>query len=264
MVFRLETEPVHVVASTRPIVKALFHPQGIKDGYCINGYLRKNAGSNRARAFGGARSDALLIWNVGGQSDLPEWEPDSPYCRYESDINVFVTYPSFSVTREEFRTLHWAYASQSQSMASIEAGLEQAGYTKSALGWWRNEQGPWTLIADDQKWLTKYSVRVQDASQPVALWPIVQRLDRSITDQLDETRSIFASQPDALRLFEQAVEAYAASAQVIPAVPPVFINPVLPFYWTSWPLPAFSYAILHPWQQSFLDALIGQTVEASP
>ena len=264
MVFRLETEPVQVVASRRPFVKALFHPQGIKDGYCINGYHRKNAGNGRVRAFGTARSDALILWNVGGASGLPAWEPDSQYCRYASEINSFVTYPSFSPRRDEFRTLYWTYASGSQNLASMEVGLQAAGYSKSESGWWHNEHGPWTLVSDDQMWLTKYSVSILDSSQPFIPWTVSRPVDPSITDQLEETRSILASQPDALRLFEQAVDAWSASVQPVTSVAPLFVNSGWPFYWTVWPMPALSYGFLHPWQQAFLEALASQTVEAQP
>ena len=262
MVFRLETEPVQVVASRRPFVKALFHPQGIKDGYCINGYHRKNAGDGRTRAFGGARSDALILWNVGGLSGLPDWEPDSPYCRYASDINSFVTYPSFSPRRDEFRTLYWTYASESQNLASMEAALQAAGYAKSESGWWHNEQGPWTLVSDDQMWLTKYSVSILDSSQPVMPLTVSRPVDASITEALDETRSIFASQPDALRLFEQAVDTWSESVPPAQTFVPVIVNHGWPFYWPVWSMPALTYGALHPWQQAFLETLAGQTVEA--
>lgn len=264
MVFRLQTEPVHIVSSSRPFVKALFHPQGIKDGYCINGYLRKNAGHERARVYGGARGDALLIWNVGGASGLPKWSSDSPYCRYDSDFNVFVTYPGFSRTREELRTLYWSYSSETQNLLSIEEGLSAAGYTKSASGWWNNRQALWTLSDGDQRWLTKYSVRIVDSAQQYVLWPIVQTIDPEVTTQLDATRSILATQPDALRLYEQAVDAWADSVQLVPPVQPVFVNPAFPFYWPVWPSPTYAFGILHPWQLSFLDALASQTVEAQP
>ena len=264
MVFRLETEPVQVVASRRPFVKALFHPEGIKDGYCINGYHRENAGTKRVRAFSTASSNSLLLWNVGGASRLPEWEPGSPYCRYDSDINSFATHPAFSPRRDEFRTLYWTYASESQNLASMEVGLQSAGYAKSQSGWWQNAEGPWILVSDDQMWLTTYSVSIVDSSQPFLPWTVAQPVDTSITDQLDETRSIFASQPDALRLFEQAVESWSESVQPVTSVTPLFVNPWWPFYWTTWPLPAFSYGTLHPWQQAFLEALASQTVETQP
>lgn len=241
------------------MVKSLFHPQGIKDGYCINGYQRRNHGAQRKRAVSVASADSLLLWNVGGFSGLPAWSSDSPYCRYDSKIRVFETYPSFSPTRDEFRTLYWSYPAGTQDLESAEQALADSGYSRSTNGWWESDGSLWLLTSGTDKWLTKYSVAVMDYSQGLSQWPVAQPRDPQIDIDLDAARAIFATQPNALRLFEEAVETFNSYTPAAPAVPPFFVSPGLPLYWPIWPVSTYLvYGGLHPWQQTFLQALTDQ------
>lgn len=264
VVFRLDTDPVHVVAAARPMVKSLFHPQGIRDGYCINGYQKRNNGTQRRRAVGLARADALLLWNVGSFSGLPAWSSDSPYCRYDSDISSFETHPTFSPVRDEFRTLYWSYPAGTQDLKSVGQALTDAGYVRSATGWWERDENPWVLTSGDDKWLTRYSVAVLDSSQALLSWPITPSRDPQVDLDIDAARAIFATQPDALRLFEQAVDTFNANTPVVPVSPSIIVSPGLPFYWSIWPSPYLVYGALHQWQQAFLQVLPDQGESTNP
>ena len=143
----------------------------------------------------------------------------------------------------------------------METALKVAGYVRSATGWWERDENPWALISGDDKWLTRYSVAVLDSSQASLSWPIVLPRDPQVDLDIDAARAIFATQPDALRLFEQAVDAFNANTPVVPVSPSIFIAPGPPFYWSIWPSPYLVYGALHPWQQAFLQVLTDQAVD---
>ena len=142
--------------------------------------------------------------------------------------------------------------------------LTDAGYVRSATGWWGRDENPWVLTSGDDKWLTRYSVAVLDSSQASLSWPIVLPRDPQVDLDIDAARSIFATQPDALRLFEQAVDTFNSNRPVLPVSPPVFVSPGLPLYWSIWPSPYLVYGALHPWQQAFLQVLPDQGESTTP
>ena len=143
----------------------------------------------------------------------------------------------------------------------METALKVAGYVRSATGWWERDENRWVLTSGEDKWLTRYSVSVLDSSQALLQWPIIPPRRSQVDIDLDAARAIFATQPEALRLFEQAVDTFNAHTPVVPVSPSVLISPGLPFYWSIWPSPYLVYGALHPWQQAFLQVLTDQAAD---